>query len=97
MKPTLIDNRIVKDMRRDLANRTSLPKSFLEDWHEDLDSALVLLQTIKEPVRNMLTEASVLDGAHALVDRVRAHIANWQELEQQGLAGKWNAGRPRKQ
>ena len=79
MKPTMVPSEIAKEFARDLRTLISMPQSFLEDWREDLDNALVLLQELEGAVRNLPTTASVVAGAHALVDRVMNHISNLQE------------------
>lgn len=69
-----------------LGVRISVPRTVLTDWREDLDSALVLLQEIQGVLNDnskRLDISSVLDGAHALVDRVMDGVESF-EKEQMG-------------
>lgn len=61
--------------------RISVPRSVLTDWREELESALILLQEIDAALDRGegLDIPSVLDGAHALVDRVMDGIEDFEE------------------
>lgn len=50
--------------------RISVPRSILTDWREELESALILLQHATLDRDKGLDIPSLIDGAHALVDRV---------------------------
>lgn len=65
-----------------------VPSPCMESWYSDLQSALVLIQTIEFAMRagnpGVLEYSSSLDGAHALIERAAEGIDEILEPETQG-------------
>ncbi len=62
-----------------------IPSPCIEAWNSDLQSALVLIQGIELGTENgdlnTFTFSSLLDGAHALIERVSEDIDDWGRHE----------------
>ena len=61
--------------------RIKVPSPCMESWNSNLQSALVLIQEIDFGTQNgdlsAFTFSSLLDGAHALIERVAEDINDW--------------------
>lgn len=83
--------RTPKDQQRGSARASGgrrgieIPSPCMESWNSNLQSALVLIQEIEFRTKNgdlsTFTFSSLLDGAHALIERVAEDINHWGRHE----------------